>query len=416
MEAIISGTKRGSLRRGLSAVLACAVTLALAVCVAAGGVDWAGAADSERLDSLKAKASELSGQEDELQDELDELKNQEASKLSEKAVLEQRISVLSAQIMTSEELIAEYEVQIADKQVELDAAQAEADEYYALFCARVRDMEEKGTLSYWSILFSSASFSDLLDRIAFVSEVVNYDNQIVTGLKAARDAVADAKAVLEVQHAEEAAAKADLERQQEELAEDEAAVEAAIQEISDNAEVYESQLAELQAQAGELEAQIAAAQKEYDAAVAAERAAAGNSSSSSSSSGSGRISMIWPTTSYRITSSFGYRSSPTAGASSYHQGIDIGASKGSPIYAAASGTVTSTGYNSVEGNYVVVAHGSGVSTVYKHCSAIYVSSGQSVSQGQTIAAVGSTGISTGPHLHFGVIEDGSYVNPRNYVG
>lgn len=103
------------------------------------------------------------------------------------------------------------------------------------------------------------------------------------------------------------------------------------------------------------------------------------------------------------------------GASSYHQGIDIGASKGSPIYAAAGGTVTEAGYNSSRGNYVVISHGSGVSTVYMHCSALYVSAGDSVSQGETIAAVGSTGISTGPHLHFGVIEDGSYVNPRNYV-
>ena len=125
--------------------------------------------------------------------------------------------------------------------------------------------------------------------------------------------------------------------------------------------------------------------------------------------------MVWPCSSTRITSNFGYRDSPTAGASSYHTRSRVGASSGSPIYAAASGTVTEAGYSSSRGNYAVISHGSGVSTVYMHCSALYVSAGDSVSQGETIAAVGSTGISTGPHLHFGVIEDGVYVNPRNYV-
>ena len=187
--------------------------------------------------------------------------------------------------------------------------------------------------------------------------------------------------------------KAALEEQQSALAADEAAVDAAIAEINSQADVYESQLAELTAQAAELDEQIAAAQKAYDDQVAAEKAAeeaakdnasnsGGSGSSGSASSGSGRISMVWPCSSTRITSNFGYRDSPTAGASSYHQGIDIGASSGSPIYAAASGTVTEAGYSSSRGNYAVISHGSGVSTVYMHCSALYVSAGDSVSPGR----------------------------------
>ncbi len=125
--------------------------------------------------------------------------------------------------------------------------------------------------------------------------------------------------------------------------------------------------------------------------------------------------MIWPCTSRTISSYYGTRTSPTAGASTNHKGIDISASSGSAIYAAASGTVTTAGYSSSQGNYIVISHGSGVSTVYMHCSALYVSAGDSVTSGQTIAAVGSTGISTGPHLHFGVMVDGSYVNPLTYV-
>lgn len=431
--------KRKDSRRGVGRrVLAVAGALALTgATIGWTGGQTASAASTDKLDSLKQQASTLSGQESGLRGQLDKLQGQVNSKLEEKELLEQQISVLSAQIVNTEALIAEYDVQISDKQVELEDAQAKEEEYYQLFCARFRDMEEEGSVSYWSILFSSASFSDLLDRINFVSEVVQYDNQIVDQLQDARDAVAQAKSDLETQQAEQQQAKADLETQKADLADDEAAVDEAIAEINSQKDVYASQLADVQAQASELEDQIASAQAEYERQVAAEKAAAekaaaekaaadakknestktddakkDDSSSGSSSSSSG---FTWPCSSHRITSYFGKRNSPTAGASTYHKGIDIGASSGSAIYAAASGTVVTAGYSSSAGNYVTISHGNGISTTYMHCSALYVSSGDSVSQGQTIAAVGSTGISTGPHLHFAVIVNGSYQNPLNYV-
>lgn len=425
-----------SMRRVLAGSLGVLTALALAF----GPMSTAFAASTDKLDSLKSQASQLNEQGSSLKNQLSGLQNEANSKLEEKAVLEQQISVLSAQIVNTQALIEEYDVQIADKQVELENAQQKADEYYQLFLARFRDLEEQGSVSYWSILFDAASFSDLLDRISFIADVVHYDNQIVDQLQAARQAVADAKADLETNQAEQVQAKTDLESQQAELSTDEAAVDAAIAEINSKTDVYQSQLDEIKSQADALDEQIAAAQKEYEAQVAAEKAAAekaaaekaaaekaaqeaankknnssSNSNSSSSSSGSGRISMVWPCASTRVTSEFGKRNSPTAGASTYHKGIDIGASTGTAIYAAASGTVTEAGYSSSRGNYVVIYHSNGVSTAYMHCSALYVSSGDKVSQGQTIAAVGSTGISTGSHLHFSVIEDGTYVNPRNYV-
>ena len=425
-----------SMRRVLAGSLGVLTALALAF----GPMSTAFAASTDKLDSLKSQASQLNEQGSSLKNQLSGLQNEANSKLEEKAVLEQQISVLSAQIVNTQALIEEYDVQIADKQVELENAQQKADEYYQLFLARFRDLEEQGSVSYWSILFDAASFSDLLDRISFIADVVHYDNQIVDQLQAARQAVADAKADLETNQAEQVQAKTDLESQQAELSTDEAAVDAAIAEINSKADVYQSQLDEIKSQADALDDQIAAAQKEYEAQVAAEKAAAekaaaekaaaekaaqeaankknnssSNNNSSSSSSGSGRISMVWPCASTRVTSEFGKRNSPTAGASTYHKGIDIGASTGTAIYAAASGTVTEAGYSSSRGNYVVIYHSNGVSTAYMHCSALYVSSGDKVSQGQTIAAVGSTGISTGSHLHFSVIEDGTYVNPRNYA-
>ena len=130
----------------------------------------------------------------------------------------------------------------------------------------------------------------------------------------------------------------------------------------------------------------------------------------------GNIKFIWPCpSSSRITSGFGGRESPTEGASSNHQGIDIGAPTGSNIVAAADGTVTISTYSYSAGNYIMLNHGGGVSTVYMHCSQLLVSAGDTVKQGQVIAKVGSTGYSTGPHLHFGVRLNGSYVNPAKYV-
>lgn len=152
----------------------------------------------------------------------------------------------------------------------------------------------------------------------------------------------------------------------------------------------------------ELEAQIAAA------ALANARAEDGDG---------GASGFLWPCpSSRRITSDFGMREIPTPGATANHNGIDIGAPTGSAILASASGRVTTSKYSYSAGNYIVISHGNGVSTVYMHCSALYVSEGEMVSQGQTIGAVGSTGFSTGPHLHFGVMVNGAYVNPRNYVG
>ena len=130
----------------------------------------------------------------------------------------------------------------------------------------------------------------------------------------------------------------------------------------------------------------------------------------------GNISFIWPCpSSSRITSSFGDRESPTEGASSNHKGVDIGASTGSDILAAAGGQVVISTYSYSAGNYIMIDHGGGVSTVYMHCSELLAQAGDEVSQGQVIARVGSTGYSTGPHLHFGIRSGGSYVNPLSYV-
>lgn len=171
-----------------------------------------------------------------------------------------------------------------------------------------------------------------------------------------------------------------------------------------------SQDAQAQADAQQKQAEAEAAKQEADR----QQQQADNSANTSNGASGG---FVWPCpSSYTITSEFGGRESPTAGASSNHMGIDIGAPSGSSIVAAASGTVVTAQYSTSAGNYVIISHGNGISTVYMHASALYVSAGQTVSAGESIAAVGSTGYSTGPHLHFGVTVNGAYVNPHNYVG
>ena len=378
------------------------------------------------IDNLKSQAANLSNQKADLQKKLDKLSHSKNAALSQKQLLEQKINVLREEISLSEQSIQEYGQMIAQKEVELANAKAEEAKYYDEFCERVRSMEERGSVSYWSVLFNSTSFSDLLDQINAISEVMDYDNQVMDQLAAARQAVDDAKASLEKSKAEEEAAKANLESQKADLVSEQAKVDAAIQEISSQSSVYEEQLHETEADASGIASQIAQAEKTYQAQIAAQKkaeeearkkaaaaaaAAAANknngsnastntSTNTSTSNGGGSGGYLWPLAGYtRVTSPFGYRNCPFHG-QELHGGCDIPAPGGTPIRAAKGGVVVISTYGSSYGNYVAIAHSDGSRTMYCHQSQRAVSAGQTVSQGQVIGYVGSTGSSTGNHLHF----------------
>lgn len=402
------------------------------------------AVTQDDINNLKSQASSLSAQKAELQKKLDKLSNSKNSALQQKQLLEQKINVLREQIALSEQSIQEYGEMITQKEAELAAAQEEEAKYYDEFCLRVRSMEERGSVSYWSVLFNATSFSDLLDQINAISEVVDYDNQVMDQLAAARQAVADAKADLEESKAAEEAAKADLESQKADLVTEEAAVEATIQEITSQSSAYEEQLEEAEADADSIASQIAQAEKTYQAQIeaqkkkeaeeaarkAAEAAEAAkknqnNNSSSNSGSSSGSEtttpptnsgSYLWPLSGYTsISSPFGYRNCPYHGRE-LHRGADIPAPAGTPIRAAKSGVVIVSTYGSSYGNYVTIAHSDGTRTLYAHQSQRAVSAGQTVSQGQVIGYVGSTGSSTGNHLHFEIWTSSSSSSVVNPVG
>lgn len=277
-------------------------------------------------------------------------------------------------------------------------------------------MYERGNTSMLDMLLQSSDIVQFMNRAEYIQKISEYDKRKMDEYVATKNLIAEHEAVLKEEHQELLELQDQTEAKQQ-------SVETLLAQKTKELKNFESQINIAEGQISEYERDIKAQEdkvqqleaeikrKEEEARKAAE--AAGKQYNTVSL---GNINFIWPCpSSGRITSGFGGRSSPTEGASSNHQGIDIGAPTGAAIVAAASGTVVIATYSYSAGNYVMINHGGGVYTVYMHCSSLNVSEGQQVSQGETIAKVGSTGYSTGPHLHFGIRSGGKYVNPTTYV-
>ncbi len=414
-------------------------------------------ATKKEVEEEKSKAQVIAAEKQKTEQKIAEL---EALKGDTQAYIRE----LDMQLLQLADELDQLETDIAAKQAEVDettahlaeAEQTEREQYEAMKL-RIQYMYEKGDSSYLDMLLSSGSMSELLNRAEYIQEISVYDRDMLEKYKAIVADIAATKAKLEeeLQQLEDLKTQTEAKQQSVLMLVDEKNKELANlnSQLETQAELragYEADLAETNARIAQMEEEIRKAEEEArrraeeearrkaeeEARRKAEEAAraregAGEASgqavdapkdtekksSSSSSSGSkatGSLSWPLPASDY-VTSGFGHRESPTAGASSNHQGIDIGASTGSSITAADGGTVITASYSSSAGNYVVISHGNGLSTVYMHCSKLLVSEGDTVSKGQTIAKVGSTGYSTGPHLHFGVRKNGSYVDPTDYV-
>jgi cell wall-associated NlpC family hydrolase len=242
-------------------VLAFGLSLAL-ICTALPAATAISQAD---IDALEQQQSELQSQMSSLESQISDLESQENTALEQALLYQQQMGILAEQIDDTQTVIADYEVQIADTQAELEDAQAKSESYYQIFCERVRDLEEAGSISYWSILFDAASFSDLLDRISFIRDVVNYDNSVVDALEAARQAVADAEAQLEQEKAGQEAALAELEEQQDALQVASDNNQARLAEIQANQEIYADKLAALESESDDLAADIVSSKAAYQA-------------------------------------------------------------------------------------------------------------------------------------------------------
>ena len=356
------------------------------------------------INAGKAEANELNSQIDALEDQLAAIQDDKSQAMEQKSLLEQQINAQNEAIRTVESTIAQYDGLIAEKETEVAETQAKEEEQYALFCERVKTMEKVGTVSYWDILFGSSSFSDLLDRASMVSEIMKYDNEVMDQLSATRQELQEQQTALEATRAEQQAEKEDLEARRADLEAKEAEVDQLLAEITANETQIESAKDDLEEAAAEIDAQVAQKQRELQALI--------SSGQVSFDPGSG---WQWPVPGYyTITSTFGNRIHPITGRPNNHTGTDIGAPGGTPIQAARGGVVTISTYHYSYGNYVVVQHDNGISTLYAHMRSRAVSEGDVVEQGDVLGYVGTTGSSTGNHLHLEFRINGSRVDALDY--
>ncbi len=405
---------------------------------------------SAELEGLEGDAAEINSQMESLMGMLEENKDQTRNVIDQKYDLDQQVELLRQQVENTNEQIQQYNKLIAARQEELDLAIEQENAQYEQYKKRIRAMEESGDITYLSIFFDASSFSDLLDRIDMIKEITESDQRLMEQLKLARQEVEDAQAALEDVKQELNEKKQLLAQQQTELENKRYEANAMIINLNEQADdyeaeyaVYEEEEARMQDLILDMVAQYEAIQSEYNAALAEEqrvraeeeaaeraRKAAEASTkvsstssdaayyteySSGSASESGFLTPL-PSGTWVVTDGFGPRTHPITGAYSNHTGVDLAANSGTNVYASKSGTVVTAAVSSAYGNYVVISHGSGQATLYAHMSSMLVATGDYVAQGQTIGYVGSTGWSTGPHLHFEVMIDGEYYNPMNYIG
>ena len=385
--------------------LLCGV-LVLALCTSAA--TQAGAVTQSEIDALKKEQQASQAKQEELKDQLAEAEAQQAAAQEKRQLLTQQLNAINTEIANIDAQISYYDGEIAQKEEERKEAEAREAEQYELFCQRVRMMEEQGTVSYWSILFDSSDFSDLLDRIADVDAVMAYDNEVMDQLIATREELERLQGELESARAEEQAAKEQQEAKKAEQQAKVAEAQALLDQINADVAEVNRQLDAEDAAAANLQAEIAKKQKQLE-----EERKQQNVTLPPTGSG-----YQWPLPSscLTLTSAFGYRIHPISGQPHSHTGIDVSAAGGTPIYAAKGGQVIMSEYGSgvnwSYGNFVVIDHGDGTTTLYAHMSSRAVSEGQMVTQGQTIGYVGNTGNSKGNHLHLEVRVNGQRVDPE----
>ena len=377
----------------------------------------------KQINSLKSEKAEIDAQLKKIRAEINANNNEIKDIVSQKDGIDQEIQYLNQQIENINQQIAGYSLLIADKQDELDEASAHLADLNAKHKERIRAMEEEGQLSYWSVIFKANNFMDLLDRIDMVEEINAADKKRLQEIKHAAKVVEATQQELVEDKAELVAAREELDASQLILDEKRAQADELLRQLIAKGQEFDLLMEEGEDAQHELMNEIAAKEKEYKDAqykewlatyVPPTTIAAGSTKPSTQVPSS--TGWICPVPSYTLTSPFGMRIHPIYGYEKMHQGVDLATSQGTPIYAAKSGKVTNASFQSGgAGYYVSINHGDGFTSVYMHMTHFIVSPGQYVTTGQVIGYVGSTGASTGPHLHFGIAYNGSYINPMPYI-
>lgn len=415
--------------------------IVLLLCIfVTGSVVAVHASEIKKAESVKEA---LEKKKKETQNKIEQLKNEKGDILVYIEKLDTQLLELSAQAEETNANIKKVNGELKTTKRELKKAEDQEEKQYASMKKRIKYMYENGSTDYISLLLGAESFSELLNRAEYIAKISEYDNQLLKEYEETKKLIASQKKELEEKKErldvlkeelayEQGVVNTLIDEKKTELAKYNTNIDAASDEVKAYAKEIEKQEQEIENLLAKERARIAEEErkkKEAEKAAAAAAAQQNNTNQDTSQDNGGATNtetekdysagsadFRWPlNVSGTITSYFGGRDQPTAGASTNHKGIDIGVPTGTTIVAAASGTVVTAAYSSSAGNYVMINHGNNIFTVYMHCSALKVSVGQSVSKGETIAAAGSTGVSTGPHLHFGICINGVYVNPLDYV-
>ena len=412
------------IRRRLTAILMAAVMMFFTLM----GTGRARAASSaeirEQIIALEEQEATLDSQLQVLEAQLsDTIANMQAT-VKNKNTIDQQIVLLYDRIKNINAQIAAYALLVADQQDKLDQAQARLDELNGKYKERIRAMEESAPISYWTVLFRADSFAEFLDRLNMIWEIADADQRRMQQIREAALTVAAAKTALEQEKANLEQTRMELCKLEEELKAKRIQTDSLLQDLVAQGEQYEQLLEEGEERQDALMQQIAQMENAFDEAVYEEWLATyvppekqPDEQTPSDEVPSDDSDWITPVPYYTLTSPFGMRLHPILGIYRMHNGVDLACAEGTCIYASRGGQVEITGYQEDgAGNYVQINHGDGYRSIYMHMTHYIVSQGEYVAAGQVIGYVGSTGLSKGNHLHFGISYNGEYVNPMEYIG
>lgn len=348
------------------------------------------------VDALKSKVSAATSKKNELKKQVSSLSSDLSAIAQQITLLDSQIEAQEDEIAAQEELLEQLEQLVEEKTVQLAASEAEQAAQYERMKERIRYMVEHDSTSYLSILLSAESFADFLNRWEIVKQINLRDDRLFDELKDIRDTVA--------------AEKLELEQTQAEAQETKAQMDANMTELESQREAKVAQQQKIESQKNEANAAYAAMIEQEEELMAEYKKAAAQLAAQSTYVGG---TFMWPLPAANnvITCKYGYRTHPVTGKYKLHTGIDLRATTGTKVYAANGGTVTTSGYSSAWGNYIIINHGGGYTTLYAHLSRRNVSKGATVKQGDVIGLSGNTGYSTGPHLHFEINKNGSSYDP-----
>lgn len=388
-------------RRTAGQKIITAVALVMAILMIAGFLASAlniFAVTKAQVDALKTKVAEAGKRKNELKAQLSGLTNDLSALQKQISLLDSQIEAQQDEIDAQEELLTELTQMIADKTIELEESERQQAEQYDQLRSRLRYMVEHGTASSLSILLSSDSFSDFLNRYEIIRQISLRDENLFEQLKAIRDKVLTEKRELEDTKKEAEDTKAQMEANKAEL---EAQMEAKRKQM-ESIQLAQKNVKDAYTAMIETEDELMAQYKKAAAEYAAQSTYVGGT-------------FMWPLPAGNnvVTCKYGMRTHPITGKRKLHTGVDLRASTGTKVYAANKGTVTTSGYSSAWGNYIIISHGGGITTLYAHLSKRSVSKDDKVKQGDIIGYSGNTGYSTAPHLHFEISKNGSTYNPLN---